>query len=63
MFDYLQDNKDVIKALAYINVDCDQQLMWGPPHAGSFCSDSRLESNARIARRFNQAVKDWKMQK
>ena len=60
MFAYMENNRDVIKALAYINVDWDSQPMWGPPYANGFWGDSRLEANAGIARRFDEAVADWK---
>ena len=60
MFAYMDDNRDVIRALAYINVDWDSQPMWGAPYANGFWGDSRLETNAEIARRFNAAIAAWK---
>ena len=60
LFTYMNENQDVIRALAYINVNWDSQPMWGPPHAGGFWGDTRLESNPEIARRFNEAVLAWK---
>lgn len=59
-FALLNDNRDVIKALAYINVDWDSQPMWGPPYPEGFWGDTRLETNAEIANRFNDAVSAWK---
>lgn len=62
LFAYMEENHDVIDALAYINVDWDSQPMWGPPYESGFWGDSRLESNPELARRFNEAVTAWKMQ-
>jgi hypothetical protein len=60
LFAYMEDNRDVIDALAYINVDWDSQPMWGPPYESGFWGDSRLETNAEIAARFNAAIEKWK---
>lgn len=60
LFDYMEANRDVVDALAYINADWDSQPMWGPPYAGGFWGDSRLESNPELAKRFNEAIAAWK---
>ncbi|MDJ0657085.1 MAG: hypothetical protein QNJ40_23195 [Xanthomonadales bacterium] len=60
LFSYMETNRDVIHALAYINVDWDSQPMWGPPYENGFWGDTRLETNPELARRFNQAVTAWK---
>ena len=60
LFELMHDNRDVLYALAYINVDWDSQPMWGPPYASGFWGDSRLEVNDEIARRFGIAVRAWK---
>jgi len=60
LFELLEKNRDVIHALAYINVDWDSQEMWGPPYAQGFWGDSRLESNDVLAARFSSAIDDWK---
>ncbi len=41
MFSYIEENSDVIKALAYINADWDSQPMW----EGQGWGDSRVEVN------------------
>jgi hypothetical protein len=61
LFAYMEDNRDVIDALAYINVDWDSQPMWGSPYENGFWGDTRLETNPEIAKRFNEAVANWKM--
>ena len=60
LFRLLDDNRDVVHALAYINADWDSQAMWGPPYANGFWGDSRLEANGDIAARFGEAVARWK---
>ena len=62
LFAYMEDNRDVVDALAYINVDWDSQPMWGPPYESGFWGDSRLETNPELARRFNEAITAWKSQ-
>ena len=63
LFAYMDENSDVIHALAYINVDWDSQPMWGPPYASGFWGDTRLETNPEIAKRFDAAIAAWKGQK
>ncbi|MEO0424637.1 MAG: glycosyl hydrolase [Pseudomonadota bacterium] len=60
LFAYLDEHHDVIRALAYINVDWDSQPMWGPPYASGFWGDTRLETNPELAERFTRAVAAWK---
>ena len=62
LFELMQDNRDVIHALAYINADWDSQAMWGEPYASGFWGDSRLEVNESIAKRFDAAIAAWKSQ-
>lgn len=60
LFALLHDNRDVVRALAYINCHWDAQPMWGPPYRAGYWGDSRLEANASLARRFTHAVALWK---
>ena len=60
MFDYINNNADVIRALAYIDVRWDDQSMWGPPYAGGYWGDTRVESNPHIAKRFSAAIRAWR---
>jgi hypothetical protein len=62
LFELLNDNKDVVHALAYINADWDSQEMWGPPYESGFWGDTRLETNAAIAKRFAKEIEIWKAQ-
>ena len=60
LFRLMNDNRDVVRALAYINCEWDAQPMWGPPYAAGYWGDSRLEANVRLAEHFSRAVSDWK---
>ena len=59
-FQLLNDNRDVIHIIAYINADWDSQEMWGPPYPNGFWGDTRLEVNDNIAARFTVAIDEWK---
>ncbi len=59
-FDYIDANADVIRAVAYINVNWDRQVLWGPPYDQGFWGDSRLEVNKTVADRFNQRMDAWR---
>jgi len=60
LFKYMNENDDVIRGIAYINVNWDAQPRWGAPHNEGYWGDSRLEANPEIARRFNQAMIQWR---
>ena len=60
LFQYMNENGDVIRAFAYINANWDAQPRWGEPHSEGYWGDSRLQANPEIARRFNQAITQWR---
>jgi hypothetical protein len=60
LFELIDANDDVIRALAYINVHWDSQAMWGPPYESGYWGDTRLETNDTIATRFNAAIDAWR---
>jgi len=60
MFDLIAAYPETIRGLAYINVRWQDQAMWGPPYSSGYWGDSRLEANTVIAKRFNEALTDWK---
>ena len=60
LFQYLNANKDVIRAVSYINADWDKQPMWGPPYASGYWGDTRLQGNPVIAARWNAAITAWR---
>ena len=59
-FEMINENADIVRAVAYINVDWDSQPMWGHPYDNGFWGDTRLESNALIAERFSTAMAEWR---
>ena len=63
MFDYLDSNRDVIYAVAYINANWDAQAMWGRPYENGYWGDSRLEVNDEIAARFTAEVAAWQSER
>ena len=60
MFKLMEDNSDVIRSLAYINVHWDSQAMWGPPYESGYWGDTRLEVNPELAQRFSDAIRQWR---
>ena len=59
-FRYLEDNQDVIHAIAYINCNWDAQPMWGPPYESGYWGDTRVNKNDEIASRWNAAIAKWR---
>lgn len=60
LFEWIEQNGDVVRGLAYINVNWDSQPMWGDPYENGFWGDSRLQENREIADRFVQSITGWK---
>ena len=62
LFAYMDENRDVVRGFAYINVDWDSQAMWGPPYQtdGGYWGDTRLEANEELAARFSAAIEAWR---
>ncbi len=60
VFELMEENRDVIYALAYINVHWDSQDMWDAPYESGYWGDSRLQVNPFVAERFNQAIERWR---
>ena len=48
-FKYIRENRDTIRAVAYINADWDSQSKWGPPHNEGYWGDSRVQANPVIS--------------
>jgi hypothetical protein len=60
VFELLEENRDVIYALAYINCHWDVQDMWDAPYEGGYWGDSRLQVSPVLADRFTEAIKHWR---
>jgi hypothetical protein len=55
-FEYIHKNKDVVKMVAYINVNWDAQQMWGPPYAQGYWGDSRVQANRTIKKKWLEEI-------
>ena len=60
LFEWMTDNRDTVRSLAYINADWDSQAMWGPPYESGFWGDSRLQENPYLAEKFSAAINAWR---
>lgn len=60
LFRYLEENRDVVRALAYINTHWDSQRRWGAPYQEGYWGDSRLQANPAIALKFTAAIEGWR---
>lgn len=47
-FGFIHANADVIRAVAYINADWNEQPMWNPGSGDLYWGDSRIEANPTI---------------
>lgn len=56
-FDFIETNKDVIRAVAYINANWDQQRMWGEPYSGGYWGNTQLQENKYICKKWNRQVR------
>jgi len=61
LFSFIETNRDLIAALAYINANWDSQPMWGAPYANGYWGDSRIQVNERIEARWLAEIRrrEW----
>jgi len=59
-FNYIEKNKDVIRIVAYINVNWDSQMLWGWPYLHGYWGDSRVEVNPDIKKLWLETISDKK---
>jgi len=55
-FRYVEDNKEIVRVVAYINVNWNSQLMWGPPYRNGYWGDSRVEVNPVIKEKWIEKI-------
>lgn len=60
LFGWMDENRDVVYALAYINCNWDSQPMWGPPYDSGYWGDTRLQVSPLLAERFTAAIRRWR---
>lgn len=56
--EYIHDNADTIRAVAYINADWDAQRMWTSPYHQGYWGDSRVQINSVIREKWLQEISD-----
>lgn len=56
LFDYIESNADVIRALAYINTEWDTQDLWDAPYEGGFWGDSRVQANPVVLEKWLETI-------
>ena len=63
-FDYVRENRDVIRSITYINTNWQTQGVWdcvdGHCPAG-YWGDTRLEANSEILARVKHEIRDWRV--
>ena len=57
-FGYIDKHRDAIRVVAYINVNWDAQLMWGPPYMQGYWGDSRVQANPEIQKKWQETMSD-----
>lgn len=55
-FEYIHENSDVIRVVAYINADWDSQAKWAPPYNEGYWGDTRVQMNAEIRDKWNEEI-------
>lgn len=55
-FNYIEDNKDVIRMATYINADWNSQGFWDAPYDMGYWGDSRVESNPWLKNAWNNEI-------
>ena len=55
---FVHENSDVVRAVAYINCDWNQQEMWRPGGPNGYWGDSRVQANESIRKRWIAEMRD-----
>jgi len=55
-FQYIHDNSDVIRGVAYINQNWDSQSFWGYPYKNGYWGDTRIQQNSAIVKLWNEEL-------
>lgn len=58
LFDYIRNNRDVIRAFAYINANWEVQRLWASPYRQGYWGDSRIQLNPEIRQRWLDEIND-----
>ena len=57
-FSFIRQNKDVVKAVSYINAVWDSQELWAAPYANGYWGDSRVQANSEISKKWLSEISD-----
>lgn len=60
LFEWMEENRDLVYALSYINCHWDSQDLWNAPYESGYWGDTRLQASPYLARRFSEAVERWR---
>ena len=55
---YIRKNKDIVKAVAYINADWGSQAQWSAPYPNGYWGDSRVQANPEISNKWLAEISD-----
>lgn len=59
-FQFIDENSDIVRSVAYINCNWSSQLMWDPSSGNGYWGDSRINANSAIQRRWEAQVNNPK---
>ncbi len=57
-FKFIRDNREVIKAVSYINADWNSQDLWDVPFSNGYWGDSRVQMNPEFSKLWSREVSD-----
>jgi hypothetical protein len=55
-FKFIKANKNLVRAVAYINANWDAQTMWGPPYNNGYWGNSQVQENEYISRQWQKEI-------
>lgn len=55
-FNFIKNNKNLIRAVAYINTNWDSQKMWGAPYSGGYWGNSQVQENYYISKQWKKEI-------
>ncbi len=60
-FNYIENNEDIIRVVAYVNADWDSQGFWDAPYDMGYWGDTRVQQNATIKSNWETEMSnpDW----
>lgn len=56
LFEFIEQHRDQVRALAYINADWDAQDLWDAPYENGFWGDSRVQADPGVLHRWRDRL-------